>query len=64
MSWPGRVLCLEIRRDALVERWLPFDEMRVVPDKCERVASVLAPVLTRRVAAEAEARRDTHRSRE
>jgi hypothetical protein len=46
-SWPGRVLCLEVRRDALVEQWLPFDEMRVVPDKCERVASVLAPLLTR-----------------
>jgi hypothetical protein len=61
--WPGQVLCLEVRRDALVERWLPFDEMRVVAQKCERVASVLAPVLTRSVEAAAAARRGTHRSR-
>jgi hypothetical protein len=62
-SWPGRVVCLEVRRDLLVEEWMPFDEMRVVPDKCERIARVLAPVLTRPVEAGAEARRGTHRSR-
>ncbi len=41
-SYPGQVLCLEVRRDALVERWMPFEVMRVVAAKCERVAGVLA----------------------
>jgi hypothetical protein len=45
-TYPGKVLCLEVRRDALVERWTPFEEMHVVADKCERVAGVLAPALT------------------
>ncbi len=44
-TYPGQVLCLEVRRDALVERWTPFDEMRVVESRCERVARVLAPAL-------------------
>ncbi len=44
-TYPGQVLCLEIRRDALVERWTPFEEMTVVAASCERVASVLAPAL-------------------
>jgi hypothetical protein len=44
-TYPGQVLCLEVRRDALVERWTPFEEMKVVDAKCERVARVLAPVL-------------------
>lgn len=41
----GQVLCLEVRRDHLVERWMPFEEMRTVPEKVERVARVLAPVM-------------------
>lgn len=41
----GRVLSLEVRRDLLVEQWKPFDEMRAVPEKSERVAAVLAPFL-------------------
>lgn len=44
-TYRGQVLCLEVRRDHLVERWTPFDEMRTVPDKVERVARVLAPAL-------------------
>jgi hypothetical protein len=44
-SYPGHVLCLEVRRDLLVERWTPFDEMQVVDARCERVASVLATAL-------------------
>ena len=44
-TYPGQVLCLEVRRDALVERWTPFEEMKVVDAKCERVARVLAPAL-------------------
>jgi len=45
-SYPGQVLCLEVRRDALVERWTPFEPMTVVGSKCERVAGVLAPALS------------------
>ncbi len=44
-AYPGRVLSLELRRDLLVEAWRPFEEMRAVPDKCERIARVLAPAL-------------------
>ena len=46
-SYPGRVLSLEIRRDLLVEAWTPFEQMRAVASKCERVAGVLAPALAR-----------------
>jgi hypothetical protein len=44
-TYPGRVLSLEVRRDLLVEAWLPFEEMRPVASKCERVAQVLARAL-------------------
>lgn len=46
-SYPGQVLTLEVRRDLLVERWDPFEEMLPVPEKVARVAQVLAPVLHR-----------------
>ena len=45
-AWPGRVLCLEVRRDLLVQEWLPFSEQVVDPHKVERVAAPLARVLT------------------
>jgi hypothetical protein len=44
-QYPGRVLSLEVRRDLLVEAWLPFEEMRPVADRCGRVAEVLATAL-------------------
>lgn len=44
-AYLGQVLSLEVRRDLLVERWRPFDEMRALPEKTERVAAVLAPYL-------------------
>lgn len=40
--YPGQVLCLEVRRDLLVERYAPFEEMRVVPAAADRVAAPLA----------------------
>ncbi len=43
----GRVLCLEVRRDHLVEQWSPFVEMTVVTEKVDRVAAALAPVVAR-----------------
>lgn len=50
-SYPGQVVCLEVRRDSLVESWSPFEEMRAVAGKCDRVARVLAPVLGEALAA-------------
>lgn len=47
--YPGRVLCLEVRRDHLVSSWTPFEEMTVVHEKVARVAGVLGPVLARAV---------------
>ena len=36
-------------RDLLVEAWLPFEPMRVVAAKCDRVARVLAAALDRQL---------------
>jgi hypothetical protein len=49
-TYPGQVVCLEVRRDAVVETWMPFEAMRVVPEKCDRIARVLAPVLAEMLA--------------
>lgn len=40
--WPGRVLCLEVRRDLLGSPWKPFDESRIGPRKAARLARALA----------------------
>lgn len=42
---PGRVLCLEVRRDLLVERWDPFVPMQVDPGKVAPFAEALASAL-------------------
>ncbi len=39
---PGRTLCLELRRDLLVERWTPFAEMEVDTGAVTRLAEPLA----------------------
>ncbi|MBL4848559.1 MAG: hypothetical protein JKY65_23810 [Planctomycetes bacterium] len=44
---PGRVTCLEIRRDLVVERWRPFEEKRLCPKRIASVVGVLAPALVR-----------------
>jgi hypothetical protein len=44
-EYPGQVLCLEVRRDLLVDKWTPLEEMVPLREEAERVASVLAPVL-------------------
>jgi len=46
-EYPERVLSLEVRRDLLVEAWLPFEPMQPVAAKCDRVARVLAAALGR-----------------
>ncbi|AKF03884.1 hypothetical protein [Sandaracinus amylolyticus] len=43
----GQVLCLEIRRDLLVERYEPFDEMRVVSERADRFAAPIATEIDR-----------------
>jgi len=43
--WPDRVFCLEVRRDLLVERYTPFEEMAVRPDAASRIAGPLADAI-------------------
>jgi predicted N-formylglutamate amidohydrolase len=51
MAWehvtrlPGRVLCIEVRRDLLADPFEPFREMRIGPDKVARLAAPLAAAL-------------------
>ena len=40
--YPGRLLCMEVRRDLLVERWRWNQAMRPNPAAIERVATPLA----------------------
>ena len=40
-----RVLCLEVRRDLLVDRFVPFSELQTVPGKVARVVAPLAQAL-------------------
>jgi hypothetical protein len=44
-TWPGRLLALEVRRDLLVQEFLPFDETLAIPAKVAPVARVLAAAL-------------------
>lgn len=45
MRYPERVLCLEVRRDLLVEQYTPFDEMRATAAAADRVAAPLADAI-------------------
>ncbi len=45
VTYPGRVLSLEIRRDLLTEEWLPFEESRPSPERVRRVAEIMARTL-------------------
>lgn len=45
-AYPGRTLCLEIRRDLLVRRFSPFEEMHPDPALVARVAAPLAEALS------------------
>lgn len=44
-AWPGRVTSLEVRRDLLVDVWTPFEEMKALPERAEKIAGVLAAAL-------------------
>lgn len=41
MSWPGRTLCVEVRRDLLAAPFTPFAQMRIGDDKVARLAAPL-----------------------
>jgi hypothetical protein len=45
--YPGRTLCYEMRRDLLVDEFIPFVAMRVSPEKVERHAVILANAIDR-----------------
>ena len=40
--YPHQSLCLEVRRDLLVEAWQPFSEMEVSPKKASEIAAIIA----------------------
>lgn len=44
-SWPGRTLCLEVRRDLLMQEWTPFEEMHADPAAVDRFADPIARVV-------------------
>jgi len=48
--WPGRVLCLEVRRDLLGDPWRPFEPSPIGPERVARVAEPLAVALARHLA--------------
>ena len=48
-SYPEQMLCLEVRRDLLVERWLPFEEQVVLTDAADRFATPLADAISARL---------------
>lgn len=47
MAYPGRTLCLEVRRDLLADPFEPFAQMRISAAKVDRIAVPLADALRR-----------------
>lgn len=41
MRWPGRVACVELRRDLLTARWRPFEPLLIDPARLARLAAAL-----------------------
>ncbi len=48
-TYPEQMLCLEVRRDLLVEAWTPFEEQTVREDAADRFAGPLASAILRRL---------------
>lgn len=46
-GWPGRTLCLEVRRDLLAEPFEPFAEMTIGAEKVRALAAPIADALRR-----------------
>lgn len=44
-QWPGRVLCVEVRRDLIADPWTPFAQMRISAERCERLAQPFSRAL-------------------
>ena len=44
-AWPGRVVCVEVRRDLLADPFEPFAEMRIDPVAATRIGRALANAL-------------------
>jgi predicted N-formylglutamate amidohydrolase len=42
LAWPGRTLCLEVRRDLVADPFEPFAEMRIGAQKVAPIAAALA----------------------
>ncbi|MBX7100383.1 MAG: hypothetical protein K1X89_21880 [Myxococcaceae bacterium] len=49
MQYPDRFLCLEVRRDLLVEAYTPFEQMTVRADQAERFARPLSAAIAARL---------------
>lgn len=41
-SWPGRTLCVEVRRDLVADPFTPFEQMNIGDDKVARIARCIA----------------------
>jgi hypothetical protein len=46
-AWPGRTLCLEVRRDLVADPFTPFAQMRIGTDKVAHLAGPIAAALRR-----------------
>ncbi len=49
LGYPQQVLCLEVRRDLLVETWTPFEEQTVKETAADRFAGPLAEAISARL---------------
>lgn len=49
LTYPEQVLCLEVRRDLLVESWTPFEEQTVRAESVDRFAAPLARAIAARL---------------
>ncbi|MDX2012121.1 MAG: N-formylglutamate amidohydrolase [Myxococcaceae bacterium] len=45
VKWPGRTLCVEVRRDLLADPWSPFQQQRISDEACGRLAGAFAEAL-------------------
>ncbi|MSQ01054.1 MAG: hypothetical protein EXR71_04050 [Myxococcales bacterium] len=46
VAWPGRVVCVEVRRDLLTERFVPFRQVQIDGERVGRLADGFADWLT------------------
>ena len=46
LAHPGRVLCMEINRELLADPFTPFEEMRIGPQKVERMVNPIVSTLS------------------